>query len=157
MQTEHIRQLIRQQFAIAAELTSLTGRPFTLDGHTVGSAGEVLAATRFDLALTDPSTEGVDATASDGRSVEINATGGTRGVALRGREPLADHLLVLTLNAEGQESVVYNGPAARVWDEIKDRPMQSNGQRQIRLARLRQLRDTVPAEEMLPDQAQDQD
>jgi hypothetical protein len=34
MDAARIRALIRQQFATAAELTRLTGRPFTLDGHT---------------------------------------------------------------------------------------------------------------------------
>jgi hypothetical protein len=34
MDAARIRVLIRHQFATAAELTRLTGRPFTLDGHT---------------------------------------------------------------------------------------------------------------------------
>jgi hypothetical protein len=42
----------------------------------------VLAADRFDLTLTSPSTKGIDAIAPDGRSMEITATGGDRGVAL---------------------------------------------------------------------------
>jgi hypothetical protein len=150
MSADRIRELIRQQFAIAAELTELTGRPFTLDGHMVGSAGEVLARLRFGLELTDPSTKGIDATAPDGRSVEIKATGGARGVALRGDRPLADHLLVLTISADGQEAVVYNGPAAPVWAAIKRKSDQSNGQRMISLAWLRELQQTVLAEQMLP-------
>jgi hypothetical protein len=151
--TARIRELICQQFAIAAELTRLTERPFTLDGHMVGSAGEVLARLRFDLKLTDPSTKGIDAIALDGRRVEIKATGGTRGVALRGLQPLADHLLVLTISAEGQEAVIYNGPAIPVWDAIAHKSMPDNGQRGISLARLRELQQTVVAEQMLPEVA----
>jgi hypothetical protein len=152
MSSDRIRELIRQQFATAAELTHLTGRPFTLDGHAVGTAGEVLAKIRFGLELTDPSTEGIDAIRGD-LTVEIKTTGGTRGVALRGIKPLADHLLVLTLNAEGQEAVIYNGPAKRVWEQIEKHPMQSNAQRQISLPQLRQMQQTVPAEQMLPEVA----
>jgi hypothetical protein len=151
MDAARIRALIRQQFATAAELTRLTGRPFTVDGHAVGSAGEVLAAARFNLKLTDPSTKGIDAIAPDGRCVEIKATGGDRGVALRGREPLADHLLVFTISAEGQEAVIYNGPATLVWGAIAHKAMPDNGQRQISLARLRELQQTVLAEQMLPE------
>jgi hypothetical protein len=151
MSSDRIRELIRQQFATAAELTRLTGRPFTLDGHAVGSAGEVLASARFGLTLLPPSSKGIDATAPDGRSVEIKATGGARGVALRGLQPLADHLLVLTISAEGQEAVIYNGPAAPVWDAITHKAIPDNGQRGISLSRLRELQQTVLAEQMLPE------
>lgn len=83
--------------------------------------------------------------------MEIKATGGDRGVALRGREPLADHLLVFTISAEGQEAVIYNGPATLVWAAIAQKAMPDNGQRQISLARLRELQQTVLAEQMLPE------
>jgi hypothetical protein len=152
MDASLIKHLVPQLFAITAQLEAAApGRKFTPDGHTVGSIGEVLAASDHGLTLATTSTEGVDATAPDGRSVEIKATGGTRGVALRGQKPLADHLLVLAISAEGQESVIYNGPAKRVWGQVEGRPMQSNGQRQISLAQLRQLQQTVPAEQMLPE------
>jgi hypothetical protein len=148
MNADRVRDLIRQQFAIAAELTMLTARPFTLDGHAIGSAGEVLAKIRFGLELTDPSTEGVDARRGS-LTVEIKTTGGTTAVALRGLQPIADQLLVLQLDTEGREVVVYNGPAQPVWDAIRDRPMQSNGQRKVSLAHLRALQQSVLPEQML--------
>ncbi|WP_417701321.1 DUF6998 domain-containing protein [Pseudophaeobacter sp.] len=67
------------------------GRKFTLDGHLVGSIGEVVAAYMFDLDLNPASTQGHDARARDGRQVEIKLTRG-RGVAIR-HEP--EHLTVL--------------------------------------------------------------
>ncbi len=67
------------------------GRKFTLDGHLVGSIGEVVAAYVFDLDLNPASTLGHDAKATDGRAVEIKFTQGT-GVAIR-HEP--EHLIVL--------------------------------------------------------------
>ena len=148
MNAYRVRDLIRQQFAIAAELSVLTARPFTLDGHAIGSAGEVLAKVRFGLELTDPSTKGVDARRGS-LTVEIKTTGGTTAVALRGLQPTADHLLVLQLDTEGREIVVDNGPAQPVWDAIKDRPMQSNGQRKVSLAHLRALQQSVLPEQML--------
>lgn len=42
------------------------GRKFTLDGHLVGSIGEVVAAYMFDLTLNPASTQGHDARARDG-------------------------------------------------------------------------------------------
>ena len=75
MNTARIRELIPQLFAITAELEAAApGRKFTPDGHTVGSIGEVLAASDYDLKLCAASTEGVDAIAPDGRAVEIKAT-----------------------------------------------------------------------------------
>lgn len=47
-------------------------------------------------------------------------------VAVRGQEPLADHLLVLTISAEGHKTVIYNGPAAPVWVAIAHKAMPDN-------------------------------
>ena len=52
------------------------GRPFTPDGHMVGSIGEVLAAEYFDLELLPSSFKGHDARDKQGRFVEIKATQG---------------------------------------------------------------------------------
>jgi hypothetical protein len=66
------------------------GRKFTLDGHLVGSIGEVVAAYMFNLKLTPASTTGHDAYAVDGRRVEIKLTQRER-VAFRYKP---DHALV---------------------------------------------------------------
>ena len=88
------------------------------------------------------SPKGIDAHDADGRSVEIKATTGSRGVALRGFEPLADRLIVVTIDAtNGAMAEAYNGPAAPVWAAIAHKAMPDNGQRQISLARLRQLQE----------------
>ena len=149
MSTTRIQELIRQQFAIAQELTELTGRPFTLDGHAVGSAGEVIAAARFGLTLTDPSTKGIDAHC-DGRSVEIKATAG-KTIALRGMEPMAEQLLALQFNGDGTAETIYNGPASPVWAAISHKAMGSNGQRQVSLRLLRELQALVAQEQQLPE------
>src|SRR6056297_3707696 len=52
------------------------GRKFTLDGHLVGSVGEVVAAYIFDLELNPASTQGHDAMTRNGKNVEIKLTQG---------------------------------------------------------------------------------
>jgi hypothetical protein len=51
-----------------------TGRPFTPDGHMVGSLGECLVADAYNLDLMPPSNKGFDAKTKGGKNVEIKAT-----------------------------------------------------------------------------------
>ncbi len=120
------------------------GRKFTLDGHLVGSIGEVTAAYMFDLDLNPASTLKHDARSRDGRNVEIKLTQG-RGVAIR-HEP--DHLIVLHRPMGGPMRVVFNGPGAIPW--AASGKMQKNGQRPISLSRLRLLANDVPEHDRLP-------
>ncbi|MEO1003041.1 MAG: hypothetical protein AAFX65_08020 [Cyanobacteria bacterium J06638_7] len=130
-------QLIAQQFAIAAELERRHGRPFSPDGHMIGSIGEVLAAERFALTLQPPSNEGFDASDQAGRRVEVKTTTGQRGVAITGDEPIADRLVVLQLRPDGTARTVYDGPAGPAW-ALANRPSKT-GQRHLSLAKLRVL------------------
>ena len=52
---------VREIFAACRVLSARTGRPFSPDGHVVGSLGEVLAAKLLDLSLMPPSNDGYDA------------------------------------------------------------------------------------------------
>ena len=120
------------------------GRKFTLDGHLVGSVGEVLGAYMFDLDLYRSSNKGHDARTSSGRNVEIKLTQGN-SVALR-HEP--EHLLVFQRTKRSSVCVVFNGPGLLAWE--KAGKMQSNGQRPISLKKLRQLDASVEQAERLP-------
>jgi len=120
------------------------GRKFTLDGHLVGSIGEVVAAYMFDLDLHPASTQGHDARARDGRHVEIKLTQG-RGVAIR-HEP--EHLIVLHRPIGGPIRVVFNGPGPVAWAAAG--AMQKNGQRPISLSRLTALSSDVAENDRLP-------
>ena len=142
---EQVPELIRELYAIVAKLEKhFPGRPFTLDGHLVGSIGEVLAAHHHGLSLLPPSHEGHDAEASDGRLVQVKATQRTR-VGLRS-EP--KHLLVLRILPDGQSEEVYNGPGQLAWDNAGK--MQKNGQCQISVSKLTALMSDVPIEDRLP-------
>lgn len=120
------------------------GRSFALDGHLVGSIGEVIAAYMFGLDLQRASTLGYDAIAPDNREVEIKFTQG-KSVALR-HNPA--HLIVLKRSRGGPVEVVYNGPGEPVWDVCGC--VQSNGQRVISLSRLRVMDKSVPSGGKLP-------
>ena len=102
----------------------------------------------FDLTLHNASNKGCDAIAADGRTVEIKATFGTKGVGVRrSSNGIADALIVLRLSKNGGVEVVYNGPYALAHTLIEDKADTSNGQISMRLARLRMLDTTVPEAE----------
>jgi hypothetical protein len=131
---DEIPALVRSLYRIVRKLEGLfPGRKFTLDGHLVGSIGEVLAAHRYGLELLPPSAERHDARASDGRRVQIKATQ-ARSVGLRS-EP--EVLLVLQLLGDGSAEEIFNGPGSLAWSHAGKK--QSNGQRSIGVAKLRAL------------------
>jgi hypothetical protein len=138
---EKIPKLVVDLYRIVAELQRLfPSRPFTPDGHLVGSLGEVITANIYDLRLQPPSTKGCDALTTDNKRVEIKATQG-RGVALRN---LPDHLLVLKLKSDGTAEEIYNGPGDEPWAQCCE--MQKNGQRSISLNKLKSLMNNVSEE-----------
>lgn len=127
------------------------GRKFTLDGHLVGSIGEVWAEHLFGLEPLKASTERHDARAPkpDGRLVQVKATTGNKTVAISS-EP--QHLIVLRLLPEGgTPEVVYNGPGADAWALVRDTvPSGGRNQRPLSLTKLRRLQATIPQEQRLP-------
>lgn len=119
------------------------GRSFTLDGHLVGSIGEVIAAYMFDLDLATASTKAHDAVAKDGRQVEIKLTQKS-STALR-HSP--QHLIVLQRLQGRRVEVIFNGPGEAVWEACGK--MQKNGQRQISISKLKTLQQNVTTDAAL--------
>jgi len=110
------------------------GRKFTPDGHLVGSIGEVIAAEELGLTLHPASFAGHDAFDANGH-VQIKMTGRKGGsVALRAT---CDRLVVLKIASPHEAEVIYDGPGESAWTAAG--PMGSNGQRVIRLSRLRKI------------------
>ena len=141
---DEIPILIGKLYEIVDRLQELfPGRKFTPDGHLVGSIGEVIAAHRYGLELLPGVAETHDATAPDGRLVQIKATQVT-GISISS-EP--EHLLVLKLDRDGSASEVYNGPGPLAWEAAGK--MQKNGQRRLSLSKLRKLMADVPTEQRL--------
>jgi hypothetical protein len=141
---EEMPGLVRSLYELVRQLEShFPERKFTLDGHLVGSIGEVLAAHQYGLELLPASAKGHDAIAPDKRQVQIKATQ-AKSVGLRS-EP--EHLIVLKLAADGTATEIYNGPGALPWHQAGKK--QKNGQRPIGVSRLELLMARVePADRM---------
>lgn len=151
--TARTAELIEQLLAVVQELEHMhPGRKFPLDGHLVGSIGEAAAEAMFAIKLVTASTAGYDAVSDDGRKVEIKATFGTEGVAIRPKPGLHAEaaLIVLGLSkrSSAEHEVVYNGPLAHALRAVG--ATHSNGQAILRLVRLRALNRSVPEEQRVP-------
>ena len=135
---------IKALYDISHDLEELfPGRHYTPDGHMIGSIGEALAASYYNLELFPASEKTHDAKAPDGRLVQIKATQINR-VALSS-EPV--WLLVLKIHKDGTFSEEYNGPGKLAWEHCGK--LQKNGQRPISLAKLRELQTAIPQSDRL--------
>ena len=135
---------IKELYTIINELeSSYPGRKFTIDGHLVGSIGEVIVAEHYDLSLLPNSTKTHDAISKEGKFVQIKVTQ-VKGISISS-EP--DYLIVIKLFSDGSWEEIYNGSGKKVWDNAGK--MQKNGQRPISLAKLRRLMCSVEKEDIL--------
>ena len=80
-------------------------RHFTLDGHLVGSIGEVLASYYYGIDLSRSGSKVHDGSV-DGKLVQIKVTQG-RAVVIKDKP---EFLLVLLIKENGDICEVYNGP-----------------------------------------------
>ena len=129
---------IKQLYKITNELEqAYPGRKFTVDGHLVGSIGEVIVAEHYGLSLLPNSTKTHDAVSKEGKQVQIKATQ-VKGIAISS-EP--DYLIVIRLLSDGSWEEIYNGPGRAAWDNAGK--MQKNGQRPISLSKLRNLMGSI--------------
>lgn len=122
------------------------GRPFTPDGHMVGSIGERLVADAFGLELMPPSNTGYDAVTTTGKKVEIKATQ-SRNVAFRS---CPEHTIIIRILKDGTFEECFNGPGELIWRQFKGRSLPSNGQFQISISKVKQLNDSVDFSERIP-------
>ena len=120
-------------------------RHFTIDGHLLGSIGEVYAAERYGIELLKSSSKTHDGVSADGRLVQIKVTQ-RKSVALSS-EP--NYLLVLHVDEGGKFDEVYNGPGSSVWDLVRDKRLPKNGQYQISLTKLAGLNASVSEDDRI--------
>ncbi len=142
---ERFPELIRDLYRTVAELERMCGRPFTPDGHMVGSLAECFAAYYYGLDLNACSTRGHDASKA-GQQIEIKATQGNKSVSLRSGP---ESLLVFRIFADGSFEEVYNGPGAPVWALASGKTLGSNGQVSVSLGHLRRLAREVPTNQRI--------
>lgn len=139
-------ELIRELYGIVDELGRMfPGRPFTPDGHMVGSLAECFAEYYYGLKLYACSHPGHDAHTDD-CDVEVKATQG-KTVSLRSAP---EELLVFRLRRDGSFDEVYNGPGSLVWSLVEAKPRPVNGQYKVSLAQLQKLMRNVSPKQRLP-------
>ena len=136
-----VSDVIRDLHALVRKLEQMhPGRRFTLDGHLVGSIGEVVAAERYGLELLPTGSEGHDA--RDPETLELVQIKATQIKSI-GLFSEPERLIVLSIQPDGGIHEVYSGPGAEPWRQAGK--MQKNGQRRISLARLRAIADASGA------------
>ncbi|MET0067001.1 MAG: hypothetical protein ABW076_11720 [Candidatus Thiodiazotropha sp.] len=147
MNHEHLKTQVKNIYTAVRELERMfPGRPFTPDGHMVGSLGECLVADAYNLDLMPPSNSGYDALSKTGTKVEIKATQ-SKSVAFRS---CPEHAIIIKINANGSFVEYYNGPGDLIWQEFAGKQLPKNGQYQISLKKVAALYKTVPLTERLP-------
>ena len=136
--------IIQDLFRTVCELESrYPGRKFSIDGHLLGSIGEVIVTEHHGLTLLPNSSERHDAKDEQGRLIQIKATQIDR-ISISS-EP--DYLIVIQITSDGNWSEIYNGAGSRVWNNAGK--MQKNGQRPISIAKLKLLMKSVSDDEKI--------
>lgn len=150
MNKDSFSKLVVDLYRIVNELEAMfPGRPFTPDGHLVGSLGEALVAHDYAVDLQRPSTAGYDALNAEKQQIEIKATQG-KAVAFRS---CPEFVIVIKLNRDGTYDEIYNGPGKLIWDCFEGKTMPKNGQHQIGLSKLQQLQNRVATNYRVPKRA----
>ncbi|WP_278981109.1 DUF6998 domain-containing protein [Adlercreutzia equolifaciens] len=147
---EKLSESIRELYAIVNRLEtdySQHNRHFTLDGHLLGSIGEVYAAERYGIELAKSSSECHDGTTKDERKRDVQIKVTQRNTIGLSSEP--KYLIVLRIDERGSFEEVFNGPGEIVWELVKDKKLPKNGQYQISLSKLRTLNENVALEDRI--------
>jgi hypothetical protein len=135
-----IPALVGQLYTVVAELEALfPSRPFPLDGHLVGSIGDVLAAHHYASRLSRAPPRIATRwppMAARSRSRQLSVR-----VSRSGENPASAG--VPAGPRRGIEEF-YNGPGGLAWGGGGGRPVESNGQRTVGLKKLRALMSQVP-------------
>ena len=101
-----LKEKIKELLAITKTLESEFDRSFSIDGHLLGSIGEIFAGYHYGITLYKQSEKTHDGIIADGREVQIKITQG-KHFSFR-KEP--DYLIALHLDiATGEITEVYNG------------------------------------------------
>ena len=147
MNHEHFQNQVKNIYKAVKELEKMfPGRPFTPDGHMVGSLGECLVADAYNLDLMPPSNQGYDAVTKTGKKVEIKATQ-SKSVAFRS---CPEQTVIIKINKDGTFIECFNGPGRVIWDTFSDKKMPKNGQHQISISRVKKLHEAIPNSMRIP-------
>lgn len=113
-----LQKKYRELKNIVSDLEGEFDRNFTLDGHLIGSFGEMIAHLCYGVKLNASQNEkGFDGMI-DGKKVEIR----TRTIDSFSVQSKADYLLCFQINKDAEDlkiEEVYNGPTNRLEDQSK--------------------------------------
>lgn len=137
---------IKELLNIVGDLEdSFPGRHFTLDGHLVGSIGEIMAAYYYGIELYEASAPTHDGKTNDGKEVQVKITQQDRVVI--NEEP--EYLIVLFLNrSTGEISEIYNGAGAMPWETAYI--YQKHNTRYMMVSKLIEMDKSVSIEDRIP-------
>ena len=128
-----IKEKIQKLISIVKELeTDFPGRHFSLDGHLVGSIGEVMAAYYYGIELYAASAVAHDGEI-DGKKVQIKIS--QQDDIVINHEP--EYLIVLYFRKNGDVFEVYNSPGEAPWNSASKRDSHNN--RHMRVNKLMEL------------------
>lgn len=147
MNHDKLQSLVKKLYSVVNELESMfEGRHFTPDGHMVGSLGECLVASAYDLNLMTASNKGYDAVTKKGVQVEIKATQ-SNTVAFRS---CPQHAIVIKIFPNGTFEECYNGPGSEIWKCFEGKKLPSNGQFQISINKVKAINDSLAESVRIP-------
>jgi hypothetical protein len=102
---------------IARLKKAFPNREFTIDGRLVGDIGEVIAALEYDVVLDKVCQPDHDATAPNGRRLQIKATFKDSLTF----KTTSDYYLGFKLFTDGRYEEVFNGPSRIIYERFKHR------------------------------------
>ena len=128
-----IKDKVQRLIELVNELErDFPSRHFTLDGHLVGSIGEVMASYYYGIELYAASTVTHDGEVA-GKKIQIKIT--QKEDIVISHEP--DYLIALYLNKNGNVYEIYNGPGDVPWNSASKRDSHNN--RHMRVNKLMEL------------------
>jgi hypothetical protein len=144
-----IPEAVSQMLAIVDRLClAYPKKRFTLDGRLVGDIGEVLVEAAYDLDLFEDVKRHHDATARDGRLVQIKATM-KKHLTFPG-DHVPDYYLGVQLHKDGTFTEVFNGPGADAQQAVKGRAISKTNLHSVSISALRALQVAVPVNARIP-------
>lgn len=127
MELEFLKDEIKKLQTIVKNLEGKFNRKFTLDGHLVGSIGEVYAKLKYGIGLHKASYKTHDGYLEDKTEVQIKMTQGS--YIILSSKP--QRLLILKLTDGGDINELYHGDGNIIWE--KATPNLKNDNRRISL------------------------
>ncbi len=141
---DNVKQQVQELIQIVKSLEAqFPGRHFTLDGHLVGSIGEVMAAYYYGIELYTASAVAHDGEI-DGKKVQIKIS--QQDNIVINHEP--EYLIVLYLNKSGDIYEVYNGPGKEPWETASKKDSHNN--RHMLVNKLMKMDEMVKQEDRIP-------